>query len=127
MSSSVCNGNAQALDPPLELELLSQQERRRRKDMLLREEHGHSRFHLFRAQTKDFYHAQLYQVFVDVLYGSSSNISVVIVIFHDILEYVNGQPDRAGTGPCHKRMHLIRSGTRQQYFSDLHLTAHCCI
>jgi hypothetical protein len=41
--------------------------------MLLREVHGHSRFHIFRAQTKDFYHTQLYQVFVDVLYGSYSN------------------------------------------------------
>lgn len=71
MSSSVCNGIAEALDQPLELELFSQQERRRRKDMLLKEEHGHSRLHLFRAQTKDFYHAQLYQVFAD---GSNSNI-----------------------------------------------------
>ena len=72
--------------------------------MLLREEHGHSRLHLFRAQTRDFYHAQLYQVFVDVF-------CVV----------VNGQPDTADTGPCHKRMNLIRSGTR----SLLHLIKVC--
>jgi hypothetical protein len=38
------------------------QERRRRKDVLLRNEHGHSRLSLHRAKCRIFYVSSLYQV-----------------------------------------------------------------